>query len=422
MSLSFLGSRRLDCRMCASTALVRYLDLGHQPPADQFRTAEQIRSEPIVLYPLDVYLCETCGLSQLGYVVAPEILYQQDYPYESSTTATGRAHFAAFARSVVSTLGLGGSDLVVDIGSNVGVLLAAFGEAGVRIRGVEPAANIAAIAERNAIPTIVGFFSPQIARRIAAEEGRAAVITASNVFAHVDDLVSFMEGVEILLDDRGVFVIEAPWFLNLLDRLEYDTIYHEHVSYLTVGSLARFVERSGMTLFDVQEVDIHGGSIRLFVGRRGAWPSTPAVRQATSREERGGVRDPDRLRRFAADVERNRDALRELLYGLKRSGSRLAAVSTPAKGMTLLNYARLGTDVFDFATEKSRLKIGRYTPGSDIPVVPDSELLARRPDHALLLAWNFADEIMANLAPYAEAGGRFILPIPEPRVVARHGA
>src|SRR2546425_2580884 len=417
MAHPFLGGRRLNCRMCSSTSLVRYLDLGHQPPADQFRTTEQISAEPVVLYPLEVYLCEACGLSQLGYVVSPEILYQQDYPYESSTTASGRAHFAAFARSVVSAFGLDSTRLAVDVGSNVGVLLAGFAKEGMRIRGVDPAPNIVSLAEQRGIPTLVGFFSPEIARRLPHEDGPASVITATNVFAHVDDLVSFMEAVELLLDPKGIFVIEAPSFLNLVRDLEYDTIYHEHLSYLSVRPLIRFFARFRMELFDVQEVDIHVGSIRLFVAREGQQRVRPSVDRMLRREDEARIHELGRLGDFAAAVERNRDQLRDLLYTLKRDGARLAAVSAPAKGMTLLNYARLGTDVLDFATEKSTLKIGRFTPGGNIPVLGDDELVRRRPGYALLLAWNFATEIMGNLRAYQEQGGRFILPIPEPCVV-----
>ena len=411
------GARRSSCRLCDSTALAQYLDLGPQPPADQFRTAEQVATEPVGYYPLDVYLCEECGHSQLGYVVRPEILYQQDYPYESSTTASGRAHFAAFAHSVAEEFGLGKRDLAVDIGSNVGVLLAGFAELGIRTIGVDPAPNIARIAEERGTRTIVGFFSTAIADEIVRDHGPAAAITATNVFAHVDDLRAFMEAISRLLAPKGVFVIEAPSFRNLVRHLEYDTIYHEHLSYLSVRPLVRFFRAFGMELFDVREVDIHGGSMRLFVGRANEHGVRSNVSRMVALENEERIHSIDTLRDFAGAVSRNRDELRELLYSLRRDGARLAAVSAPAKGMTLLNYARLGTEILEFATEKSGLKIGRYTPGANIPVLPDAELTARQPDYALLLAWNFAGEIMGNLRAYTAAGGRFIVPIPAPRIV-----
>jgi len=351
--------------------------------------------------------------------VPPEILYQRDYPYESSTTAAGRLHFSAFAEAVSKAFGLGSADLAVDIGSNVGVLLAGFQRMGLRVRGVDPAPNIAKIAEERGVPTLTGFFSPEIAREIVREEGHASVVTATNVFAHIDDLNRFAEAIELLLTDDGVLVIEAPYLLNLLRDLEYDTIYHEHLSYLSVQPLVSFFARFSMEVFDVQQVDIHGGSMRVFVSRAGRRPVSPTVRQMVEHENTDGVHDIERLRRFAADVASNRDELRSLLYGLKAQGVTLALVSAPAKGMTLLNYCGFCFFMFAAATEKSLLKIGRCTPGGQIPVVPDDELLERRPDYALLLAWNFAAEIISNLRSYADAGGQFILPIPTPRIVAQ---
>ncbi|HET6965648.1 MAG TPA: class I SAM-dependent methyltransferase [Acidimicrobiales bacterium] len=404
--------------MCKSTVLVRYLDLGLQPPADQFHPTDTAGLRPVTYYPLSVVLCEQCGLSQLGYVVEPEILYQDEYPYEASTTSAGRAHFADFAQTVAHDFGLGSTDLAVDVGSNVGVLLAGFRAAGVRIRGVDPATNIARIAEERGIPTIAQFFSPEVADRIVHEDGRASVVTATNVFAHVDDLDTFMVAIDRLLTADGIFVVEAPYFLNLLRDLEYDTIYHEHLSYLSLTPMATFFGARGFEIFDVRQVDIHGGSMRVFVGRHGQREVDPVVRNLIAAEEDDGIHDLDRLQRFARDVEANREAMRELVYGLHRDGSRLAIVSAPAKGMTLLNYCGFGRDVFEFATEKSLLKIGRCTPGGQIPVVADFELTRRRPDLALLLAWNFADEIMHNLTDYSQAGGKFIVPIPEPRIVS----
>lgn len=403
--------------MCDGTTLELYLDLGLHPPSDQFLPLEATGSEPVTFYPLQVYLCHGCGLSQLGYVVPPEILYQRDYPYESSTTAAGRLHFTRFAESVSQTFGLGDRHLAVDIGSNVGVLLGGFQRMGLRVRGVDPASNIAKMAEDRGIPTLTGFFSPDVAREIVRQEGHASVATATNVFAHIDDLKGFAEAIDHLLAPDGILVIEAPYLVNLLRDLEYDTIYHEHLSYLSVQPLVRFFERFSMQVFDVQQVDIHGGSMRVFVAREGRHPVAPIVQHMIDEETALRIYEMDRLQKFADAVAANRDELRTMIYGLKRERATLAIVSAPAKGMTLLNYCRLGRDVFDFATEKSTLKIGRCTPGGQIPVVADQELMERRPDFALLLAWNFAKEIMSNLHAYSAAGGRFILPIPTPRIV-----
>lgn len=407
----------MNCRMCGSTGLYKFLDLGFTPPADQFRRKDQLR-EADVYYPLQVMMCEECGLAQLSYVVSPEVLYRNDYPYESSTTQTGRRHWAEFAASVVKRLRLAPGDLAVDIGSNVGVLLGAFRDNGMRVQGVDPAANIVMIARENGIDTICEFFNEDAARQIVADKGKASVITATNVFAHVDDLDALLESVKALLNERGVFIFEAPYFVNLLKHNEYDTIYHEHLSYLSAKPLVPFFAKHGMEAFHIEENDIHGGSFRVFVGRAGQWPIGEEVDRMITEEERLGIYKRERLDRFAQEVGKNKKDLTWLLQSLKHDGKRIVGVSAPAKGMTLLNYCRIDNDVLDFVTEKSRLKIGRYTPGAHIPVVSDAELLSQQPDYALLLAWNFAEEIMRNLEEYRRRGGKFIIPIPSPRIVA----
>ncbi len=414
-----LGRVVTSCRMCGSGDLELYLDLGHTPPADQFRRADQL-DQPSVHFPLRVVACMTCGLSQLDYVVRPEILYQDEYPYEASTTRAGRLHFRAFAAHVAKRFGFGERDLAVDIGSNVGELLAGFRKEGMRVAGIDPAANIAAIANERGIPTIADFFGAPSVGKVLDEHGQASVITGTNVIAHVDDLGALMTSVQALLAPGGVFIFEVPYFGNLLRDLEYDTIYHEHLSYVSVRPLISFFARFGMRIFDIREQDIHGGSFRIFVDRGEHGPATDALRQFLAREQTERVHDPARLRQFAADVSANRAQLADLLFGLRRRGYRVAGVSAPAKGMTLLNYCHIGRDTLEFVTEKSRLKIGRYTPGAHIPVVADDALLANMPDYALLFAWNFADEIIGNLSEYRAAGGQFILPIPSPRIVGQN--
>ncbi len=406
----------MNCRMCKGTDLELFLDLGFTPPADQFRRKEQL-AEPDVHYPLEVVVCRDCGLSQLNHIVSPEILYRQDYPYESSTTKMGRVHWTEFAESCVKMLGLGKQDLVVDVGSNVGVLLECFRNAGTSILGVDPAVNIALLAEKRGIETIPEFFSMDVAEKILKEKGKVSAITATNCFAHVNDLDAFMRAADRLLNERGVLIIEAPYFANLLGNLEYDTIYHEHLSYLSVKPLKKFFGRFGMEIFDVQQRDIHGGSFRVFVSRAGVRRVAPVVEELLASEEQKGIHKPGVLKEFAAAVQKNREDLLWLLRSLKHDGKKIAGVSAPAKGMTLLNYCHLGTETLDFVTEKSALKIGRYTPGAHIPVLSDQELLNRMPDYALLLAWNFAEEIMANLSEYRKKGGKFIIPIPSPRII-----
>jgi len=406
----------VNCRLCGSDSLSEFLDLGFTPPADQFLAREQL-AQPETYFPLTVVRCDSCHFVQLSYVVPPDVLYQNDYPYEASVTNTGSRHFNAFAAAVAESYGLDATDLVVDIGSNVGVLLNGFKVQGMRVLGVDPAANIAAIAESRGIPTVADFFSLDVARNIATTHGRAKVITGSNVFAHIDDLRGLLLAIDALLDDRGVFVIEAPYLLNLLESIEYDTIYHEHLSYLSILPLVKFFQANGFELFDVQQVDIHGGSIRLFVGRQGQRDVRQSVEEFSRREIDGDVYAMENLSKFADRVRQNRQELLTLLRTLKQQGKKIAAVSAPAKGMTLLNYCRIGDETLDFVTEKSTLKIGKFTPGGHLPVLPDAALLEHDIDYALLLAWNFKEEIMANLSAFKDRGGKFIIPIPTPEVV-----
>lgn len=402
--------------MCKGKKLTKYLDLGHTPPADQFLTKEQLE-KPVVSYPLSVYLCLTCGLSQLGFVVDPKILFQDEYPYDSSTTRTGREHFFSMADSIATRFGYGKGDLAVDIGSNVGVLLQGFKKKGLDVYGVDPAKNIAKIANARGIPTIADFWKVKNAKKILQKKGKASVITGTNVFAHADDLDEFMQAVKLLLTPNGIFVIEAPYFLNLVKNLEYDTIYHEHLSYISIKPLIPFFKKFGMELFDVVEVGIHGGSARLFIGRIGKHKKEPIVAKLLDRERQTNLHSLKAMQEFAHRVEENRQSLRTLLTDLKKKGKTIAALSAPAKGMTLLNYCKIGVETLDFATEKNPLKLNRFTPGMDIPVVKDSLLLQRKPDYALILAWNFAPEIMENLREYKKKGGKFIIPIPKPEII-----
>ncbi len=406
------------CRMCKNEDLRLFLDLGATAPADEFLTEAEL-TQPQTTYPLQVMSCGGCGLVQLGHVVDPKILYRRNYPYEASVTRAGRRHWDEFAATACDMMELTADDLVVDFGSNVGVLLEMFAARGPRILGIDPAPNIVAIANERGIDTTCGFFDTATAAEAAATKGQAKVITATNVFAHIDDLDEVMVAVDSLLTPDGVFIIEAPSLANLVRHLEYDTIYHEHLSYISVKPLVAFLARFGMHIFDIHEKDIHGGSIRIFIRRDGALgpKATDAVARHLEIEEEEGVYDMARLSRFAGDVAENRCQLRELILKLKDQGKRIVGVSAPAKGMTLLNYCGLGRDVLDFVTEKSQLKIGKFTPGQHIPVLPDKALVEKKSDYALLLAWNFAEEIMGNLSDYVATGGKFIIPIPTPRIV-----
>lgn len=410
------GTHMSNCRMCNSDALYQFLDLGRTPPADEFLTENEL-SHPIIHYPLKVNVCDDCGLVQLSYVVNPEILYQNDYPYESSVTKTGQVHWNEFAESVVEKFQLKNSSLVVDIGSNVGVLLSAFKKFGVTVRGIDPAQGIVDIANKNGINTECSFFNEDVVTKVVRECGVASVVTASNVVAHIDDLNGFIKTLDKLLAKDGVFIFEAPYLVELLDNIEYDTIYHEHLSYLSIKPMVQFFEDHGFEIFDIHERKIHGGTIRVYICRTGSYKNTGKAKEYTNNEINKGIYNHKYLDDFADKVHSNKIAIRDMLYKLKQENKKIAAVSAPAKGMTLLNYCGIGSEQLDFITEKSTLKKGKYIPGGQLKVVDDSALVENNVDYALLLAWNFSDEIIKNLEEFRAKGGKFIIPIPMPKIV-----
>lgn len=414
--LAALGRRVTHCRMCGSDALAEVLDLGFHAPSDAFLTKEQLRL-PELTFPLNLLLCEVCGLPQISYVVRPDLMFNENYPYESSTTESGRRHFESLAQAAARRFAPEPGSLAVDVGSNVGVLLRGFEAAGMRVAGIEPSGNVAAQANAGGIDTVNMFFGGDAVDAVVGAHGQAQVVTATNVFAHVDDLNSFVDALKSLLTPTGVFVIEAPYFVRLLEHLEYDTIYHEHLSYLAVTPVARFFEQSGFEVFDVEEVGIHGGSMRFYVGYPGQHRVEGSVASYREDERTSGALTDERLDRFAAQVRDSRDKLVDKLYQLKAQGHRLAGIGAPAKGNTLLNYCRVGPDTLSYISEKSPLKIGLFTPGMHIPVVGDDYLINDAPDYGLLLPWNFADEVMRNLSGFRDAGGHFIIPIPEVTIV-----
>jgi len=404
------------CRMCHGTHLEIFLDLGFTPPSDSFLSNKQLKQEE-TYYPLHVYMCKDCGLAQLGYIVPPEKMYNIDYPYISSTTKTGTEHFDQMAKSICEKFNLKPNSLVVDLGSNVGVLLNGFKECGMDVIGVEPVVGVMRVAILNGIDTIPSLYSLEAVEQIIKERKKASVLCATNVFAHINDLDTFMEVTEKLLLKNGIFVFEAPYFLHLLEKLEYDTIYHEHLSYLSIKPLVKFFKRFGWRLFDIEETEIHGGSLRCFIAREGQYPVSPKIRKYLAQEKKKQIHSMKYLVKFAKNVKKHRELLRSLILQLKKKGKRIVALSAPAKGNTLLNYCKLDTDLLDFVTEKAESKIGKYTPGTHIPVFPDSHLLKGRPDYALILAWNFAKEIMDNNREFKKRGGKFIIPIPKPKIV-----
>lgn len=408
--------RRTSCRACGGVRLQSFLELGPQPLANSFRQSPaDFADEP--KYPLDVYFCESCSLVQLLDVIDPEVLFR-DYIYVTGTSDTIAAHNASYAATVVELLGLGPEDLVVEVASNDGSLLRHFQACGTRVLGVEPATNIAAIAESAGVPTVNRFFDRATALELRQEVGAAKAVIGNNVLAHVDETQDFLRGCKELVHRAGLVIVEVPYLAEMIERLEYDTIYHEHLCYFSITTLMRLFQEVGLSIVRVDRVPVHGGSVRVYARpqERSAQPE-PKVLEAARSEARSGLTDLSRYHRFAEHVASHRQSLRDLLQSLVEDGKSVAGYGAPAKGNTLLNYCGIDTRWLPYTTDKNPLKVGRYTPGMHIPVLPVATLLERRPEYTLILAWNFAEEIMRQQQDYRAQGGHFIIPIPEPKVL-----
>jgi hypothetical protein len=407
---------RRSCRGCGSTALRPFLSLGPSPLANAFlKGPDDFAAER--WYPLDVHFCEVCSLAQLTEVVDPEVLFGH-YLYVTGTSDTIAAHNQRYARSVVDRLRLTRDDLVVEVASNNGHLLKGFLACGTRVLGIEPARNIAELANANGIPTVNRFFNGPVARELRETHGPARVVVANNVLAHVDDTIDFLTGCAALIERDGLVVVEVPYLADLIANVEFDTVYHEHLCYFSMTALMRVCEGAGLTLVDVEHVPVHGGSIRIFAARRDAVRDhAPAVVAMAAGERATGLTDFGTYERFAESVGDTRRRLLALLDEVRADGE-IAAYGAPAKGNTLLNFCRIDSRLISFTVDKNPLKVGLYTPGAHLPVLPVETLLERQPASVLILAWNFADEIVAQQREYQRRGGRFIVPIPQPRLVA----
>ena len=404
-----------NCRMCKSNNMLKFLDLGFSALSDNFLTVEQLE-QPEIFYPLTVHSCLDCGLCQLGYVVPPELMFNENYPYDSSTTKTGREHFTEMGIYICDRFNLKPNSFVIDVGSNAGVLLSGFKSKGMRVLGIEPSSKLANVAIKNGIDSIIEFFSKKLVKKILADYGKVSIITGTNVFAHIDDLDDFMIAADSLLVEDGIIVIEAPYLLHLIENLEYDTIYHEHLSYLSVKPMIEFCKKFGFEVFDIEEQTIHGGTLRYFIGRKDKRKVSQNVSNYLKIEEKQKIYSEKTLQEFARSVKNHRKVLLQILHELKINGKKIVAISAPAKGNTLLNYCKIDSEILDYVTERNPLKVGKFTPGMHIPVYSD-EKLEDQPDYALILAWNFADEIIQNNSKYREKGGKFIIPIPKPVIV-----
>jgi SAM-dependent methyltransferase len=406
----------LVCRSCRSTNTYLVLDLGIQPLANNLLGEEDLnRPEP--RFPLRLAVCAGCWLLQIIENVPPVTLFSE-YLYFSSFSDTMLSHASEIAARCVREGSLSERSLVVEVASNDGYLLKNYVAWGIRSLGIEPAKNVAAVARDKGIPTIEAFFGTEVAVRIVAEHGPADVIHANNVFAHVPDIHDFVAGLKTLLAPAGSAVIEFPYGVEMIENLEFDTIYHEHVFYFTVSALLPLFESHGLEITTCERLRIHGGSLRLFVRHQSARARADEVVDLLDDERRRGVTTLAFYESFAVRVAELKRNLLALLSRLKDDGKSLAAYGASAKGSTLLNFYGLGRGDISFVADRSTYKQGRFTPGTHLPIRPPAKLIDERPDYVLLLTWNFAEEILQQQSSYRAGGGHFILPVPVVRVVS----
>ena len=408
------------CRVCNSADLVNYLDLGLMPLANNLAaSADDARA--MARYPMQVLYCQDCSLSQLTVVIDPREMFT-NYAYRSSISAAYLEHCRAMARAVGESPGLQAGDLVVDIAGNDGALLSVFKqELGVRVVNVDPAENLAGIAEQQGVKTITSFWGADVAQRIVAEHGRPKLITATNVFAHVDDVRGFVAAAKDCLAEDGALMLEFPYGVDFIEHREFDTIYFEHLSYVLLEPVRRLAADLGMQVFNVQKQNIHGGTVRVFIGTAGVHEVMPSVGAFLSAEAANGYHDAAVYEAWNAEIKDLIDDLVAKIRGLREKGAHVAAFAASAKGNTLLNACGFGTGDVAYIVDDTPEKIGRFSPGTGIPVVDRSVLAEDPPDYLLILAWNFAREIIANTAEYAAACGKYIIPIPAFKVIAANG-
>jgi hypothetical protein len=402
-----------QCRSCGHHPLDPVLSLGETPLANSLVPADRLDA-PEPRYPLDVVFCSKCALVQITVSVPPEEMFTE-YAYFSSFADTVTENARLLVERLVQDRQFGPSNLAMEIASNDGYLLKNYVAAGVPVLGVDPARNIAEVAIANGVPTRAEFFGREFARQLVAEGLRADVLHANNVMAHVPDVNGVVAGIATVLADDGIGVIETPYVREMVDRLEFDTIYHEHLFYYSLSSFDALLRRNGLQAVDVEEIPIHGGTIRVYAAKTGT-PVSPSVTDLLTDEQQLGMTTIDYYRDFAARVDALCAELRELLVGLRRDGRRIAAYGAAAKGATLLNRIGVGTETIDFVADRNVHKQGLHMPGVHLPIVHPERLLTDRPDYVLLLAWNFADEVMAQQSAYKAQGGQFIVPVPEPAV------
>jgi SAM-dependent methyltransferase len=405
------------CRFCGTKLRHSLVDLGMSPLCESYVSLEKA-NQMEAFYPLHVYVCDNCYLAQLEQYVSAEHIFSE-YAYFSSYSDSWLEHASRYTDMIVGRLGLDGRSTVMELASNDGYLLQYFVQRGIKAIGVEPAANVAAAAEKKGVPTVVKFFGRETAGELAAQYGQVDLLIGNNVLAQVPDLNDFVGGMKAVLKPRGVITLEFPHLMRLMSENQFDTIYHEHFSYFSFLTAEKIFARHEFTLFDVEELPTHGGSLRIY-GRHagdGTRPPTSRVAEMRKREEDAGFRRMETYGRFGEQVRETKRKLLEFLIRAKREGKSVAGYGAPGKGNTLLNYCGIRTDFIDYTVDRNPYKQGKLLPGTHIPILHPDKIRETRPDYLLILPWNFKDEIMAQMSGIREWGGKFVVPIPEVRVL-----